>query len=154
MAGRLGVTVAAVFAVAAAARAAYAATRLHNEKLEGRPDTSDSAPADIVPDGPPAPADPWPQAPTVPHQPPAPRAGPSAAAGARPTIKPVESPPRKRGRRTKEEPAAKPVPEPVVTEPVVRDPVVPDPVLAPPGFHIYRPSSATGETPGPERDDR
>ncbi len=140
MNGRLGVAVAAVFAVAAAARAAYAATRLHNEKLEGRPDTSDSAPADVGPDGPAMPADPWPEAPAVPHQPPGPRTGPPTATGARP----VESPPRKRARRPKGEPVAEPAPQPAV----------PDPVLAPPGFHIYRPSSATGETAAPERDDR
>jgi hypothetical protein len=39
-----------------------------------------------------------------------------------------------------------PAPTPAAAEP--------DRVLAPPGFHIYRPSSATGETPGPDRDDR
>lgn len=85
--GRLGVGLAALFAVAAAIRAGVVATRLRGERLHGRPETptEDVSPATSGPsratpgtagsaDGPPlptsagpgaAPADPWPDAPTV-----------------------------------------------------------------------------------------
>ena len=87
--GRLGVGLAALFAVAAAVRAGIVATRLHGERLHGRPNpptgtsgtdqgtvgppgpTRGSAgtagrPTPVTPAGPGrAPADPWPDAPTV-----------------------------------------------------------------------------------------
>ncbi len=60
--GRMGVAVAALLAVAAALRAAWAAARLHNERLSGRAgdgaEPEDAAAAE--------PSDPWPEAPTVP----------------------------------------------------------------------------------------
>ncbi|MBU2667624.1 MFS transporter [Actinoplanes bogorensis] len=43
--GRVGVALATVLAILAAARAAYIATRLHNERLSGRADTPDPAAA-------------------------------------------------------------------------------------------------------------
>jgi hypothetical protein len=92
--GRLGVTLAALLAVAAAVRAGYAATRLHNDRLSGRagegnpldepePDDprtgTDGGSADSA-----APADPWPDAPTVParNRPHTPAATPQATAPA------------------------------------------------------------------------
>jgi MFS family permease len=182
MDGRQGVAVAAAFAAVAAARAAYVAARLHNERLHGRPDAAvDPEPAgaaattaDPTPDrGPeqstPA-ADPWPGAPTmtpVTHAPPAPRRraapaqpAPAQPAPAQPIVRPVDEtvaePPaaaRKRGswrRKDKPAPAA-----PAAEQPPTAPPAVPDRVLAPPGYHIYRPSSATGDAAGgPDQDER
>ena len=106
-AGRLGVGLAAVLAVAAAGRAAYAAARLRNERLNGRPAPDPDGPLPDPPDAtgtrpstggtrpsatgtrpsatgtrpsagvaddrlPGEPADPWPDAPTVPDDRPAP----------------------------------------------------------------------------------
>ncbi|MFC7529523.1 MFS transporter [Actinoplanes sp. GCM10030250] len=85
--GQLGIGLAALLAVLAAARAAWAAARLHNERLAGRPDatinTDDPDSGVRAPDSPPTPqperrptppselpADPWPDAPTVFGQPP------------------------------------------------------------------------------------
>jgi MFS family permease len=113
--GRLGVGLAALFAVAAAVRAGLVAARLHGERLHGRPDSSaddasrdapGAAPGSAGPPGAtagtagpsagaahgsagaadgPAPADPWPDAPTV-----APTAGgtPSRSAPRRPPAPP------------------------------------------------------------------
>ncbi|GAA2694359.1 MFS transporter [Actinoplanes palleronii] len=183
--GRLGVALAAVLAVLAAARAAWMAARLHNERLAGRPegtgdiegdvkaaDASDRAVSgttmttDLAV---PAPTDPWPEAPTVPHraghQPPTPRRPADAPPPGTRDFDPVprESRPGKAdttlvekprtsrgwwpGRRkpkptTAEQPAAEktePAPAPVAkTESPVEKATPP----APPGFHVYRPSSA------------
>ena len=80
--GRLGVALAALLAVIAAARAGWVATRLHNERLSGRVDEpapdrepahatagpDEPAPRWSAPESPSSagPADPWPDAPTVP----------------------------------------------------------------------------------------
>ncbi|GAA4596439.1 MFS family permease [Actinoplanes octamycinicus] len=98
--GRVGIALAAVLSVLAAARAAWSAARLHNERLAGRPEN----PSD--PSGTPtAPrddeealfyeaTDPWPDAPTVPeragHHPPSPRRPPSSTP---PGAKPSGTPP-------------------------------------------------------------
>ncbi|MEU4428520.1 MFS transporter [Actinoplanes sp. NPDC024001] len=116
--GRLGIALAAVLAVLAAGRAAWAAARLHNERLAGRPDAPDieerapdeAEPARSTPAEPAAepaaeaapggmPADPWPEAPTVPepthHGTPAQR-GPAASrpsrTGAGPKRMPTAAP--------------------------------------------------------------
>jgi MFS family permease len=90
--GRLGVGVAAGFAVLAAVRAAFVAAKLHRERLHGRPE----APAETVAPGP------------KPERPPPPSS-----------------------------------PEPEEAEPTLPDVVAADvDNAAPPGYHIYRPSSA------------
>jgi MFS family permease len=98
--GRIGVGVAAAFAVAVAIRAAIVAGRLRTERLHGRPDV---APGEPAAPGPAA------DVPTTDLGRPAPTAATSS-------------------RR--------------VDEPTLVQPVVDDDALAPPGFHIYRPSSA------------
>jgi hypothetical protein len=103
LAGRLGVAVAAVFAVAGAIRAAIVAARRHTERLQGRPVRAGATEE--------PPADPWPDAPAAPAAP-------------APTVPPP-------GRRRRSESSAK---SPVDTKEA--------PALAPPGYHIYRPSSA------------
>ena len=113
------------------------------------------------------PADPWPEAPTVPARtrpnPPAPRSAPagdqkqSASAGDRKAVDSTlvdPKPGRKSwfGRRKAADPAPAgpaPVPEPGPPPP-------PDHALAPPGFHVYRPSStgqASNGSQSPEDDD-
>jgi MFS family permease len=144
--GRLGVGVAAAFAVLAGVRAVVVAGRLHNERLHGRPE----APGDAAPP-PETPADPWPDAPTVP-----PRTGDAAptqrGTGARidPTL--VEQPAKRRsGRRRRAEEAESERAAPAASRPDEPAPPPIDPALAPPGYHIYRPSSATsgnGTEPG------
>jgi len=198
--GRLGVGLAALFAVAAAVRAGFVAARLHNERLHGRPDGADrsfrqaeSPPGDDglsatgrVPTGAAMPSDPWPDAPTVVPPPggiPAPAAAPTrrrgsppqprAAGGgrteptrdARPRAPAVDragragldptrvEPATKRRmpwlRRSKPKPSKTPAaPEPTQTAPQpAPDQADQDRVLAPPGFHIYRPSSVAGDSP-------
>jgi hypothetical protein len=109
--GRLGMALAALFAVAAATRAAFAATRLHTERLQGRPQTATEEAEKTEP----APA----------GEPEAPK------------------PHRSTWRRTKQRQA----PEPKVTTPPGPDPApAPEPAAAPPGFHIYRPTSAANPT--------
>jgi MFS family permease len=194
-AGRLGVGLAALIAVAAAVRAGIVAARLHGERLHGRPD----APADEAPAAEP-PADPWPDAPTVappagshaaadprtrrppaaaptppaaPTQPAAPAqpaassrrarsarptqpAQPAAPGDVDPTLVEPPAPKRRFGRRRSPAPAAPPpatappaTPPPAAEQPPP-PPAEPDPAMAPPGYHIYRPSSARGtdEEPG------
>jgi hypothetical protein len=239
--GRLGVGVAAAFAVAAAVRGVIVAGRLHSERLHGRPDVAADDPTATDPTtatagdattrpapagatrgagpggaagaagtagpargGGPAgaagaanratggastlPTDPWPDAPTVPprtgstsptqrREPSAPAApagragsgglagsggsggsggragsggsggpgGPGGPAAVDPTL--VEPPAKRRSgwrRRPKEAAEApKPTPAPDPTPAPTPEPPPIDPALAPPGFHIYRPSSAT-----------
>ena len=177
MDGRLGVIVAATFAVAAAVRAGFVAARLHNERLQGRPDaTAADEPAPAGPDA--GPADPWPDAPTVAPRPPvapAPTPAPTPPPASRDTgrerrsgepattrVRPspaspdptlVEPAGKRRGflrRRSKtaETPPPERAPAPAPAPPVASEP---DRVLAPPGYHIYRPSSADGSPA--ERDD-
>jgi len=107
--GRLGVGLAALFAVAAAVRAAIAATRLRSERLHGRPDVpvEESVPTSPAPAG----------AATKPEP----------AATPRPAEAEKGSTRTRSRRRAKQAPEEKP----------------PDPAMAPPGYHIYRPSSAT-----------
>jgi MFS family permease len=170
--GRLGVGVAAAFAVLAAVRAVIVAGRLHNERLAGRPDAPAEDPAGAGPagpktagGGPEVPADPWPDAPTVPPR--TSSASPTqrrptqsrptqgspadAARGADPTL--VEPPAKGRSgwrRRSKGAEAQQAAP-PADAAPSEEAPPPIDPALAPPGYHIYRPSSATsgnGNDPG------
>ncbi|HET6532019.1 MAG TPA: MFS transporter [Actinoplanes sp.] len=132
LAGRWGVGLAALIAVAAAVRAAIVATRLRGERLHGRPS---SIPTD-------APADPWPDAPTV-----APATADRGAAdpsSMRPGATPPPAgagPPKRRFGRSRQPTTTTAAPPPPVEEPT--PPPRPDPALAPPGYHIYRPSSAT-----------
>jgi MFS family permease len=131
--GRIGVAVAAAFAVAAAIRAAIVAARLHTDRLQGRPDRTVAGPEPDT--GGPAtgrPADraatrasdPWPDAPTV-STPPASTADTAPAEPRRPAQ-----------RRSS-----------TVAETRVDGPSA----VAPPGYHIYRPSSAAADA---DPDDR
>jgi hypothetical protein len=155
LAGRLGMALAALFAVAAAVRAAIVAARLHSERLHGRPDVTVE---DVVPTSP---------APAPPFSPP-PDPSPTASASKRPAGAPPSAAPkpptagatgkdghatgkgtktrvggwRRTRQRTAAETPAEPVADPPLAEPPPPDP---DPALAPPGYHIYRPSSATKE---------
>jgi MFS family permease len=84
--GRLGIGLAAAFAVAAAARGTFAATRLHKERLHGRPDVSaeESLPPDpFGPDADPIPTSPAPAGAT--SRSPQQRSGSSAPAQQAPT---------------------------------------------------------------------
>jgi hypothetical protein len=156
--GRLGIGLAALLATLAAGRAAWAAARMHNERLAGRPDaaaatgsgaggsgaggsgangsrTSGSRASGSGTGGDDSDAmtatDPWPEAPTVPAPGPAP-AKKKARGGT------LTGPPAKpKWRKTKPARPAEPV-EPPIDEQL---PKQPGPV-APPGFHVYRPSSA------------
>jgi hypothetical protein len=159
LAGRLGMALTALFAVAAAVRAAIVAARLHSERLHGRPDVTVE---EIVPTSP-APAPPF----SSPPDPTPTTSASSRPAGAQPAATP--KPPAasatekatgatRKGagatgkatktrvggwRRTKQRSAAEtpaePAPNPPLAEPPPPDP---DVALAPPGYHIYRPSSA------------
>ncbi|GAB2613103.1 hypothetical protein Aab01nite_69080 [Paractinoplanes abujensis] len=233
--GRLGVALATLLAVVAAGRAAYIATRLHNERLSGRADTPEPAPETEpahagapggpsrapAPDEPPTrhdsrwsapsaePTDPWPEAPTVPsrtranntppnrpatppHQPT--RAGRTERPRSEPTTRadhPRTEPPTradhtrgepttrvdhtrgepsspagrsrtepptkvdlgepKKGwfaRRKDKKAASEPPPPPPARSPEPPAAPQPDPAPAPPGFHVYRPSSADHPTNG------
>ena len=119
--GRLGVAVLALFAVAAAVRGALAAARLRGERLSGRPDAAGPDPADAAPTGPP------PTGPSPAHASPT-RPSPADAEPATVRVRPADG----RGTST----TAVPVPG---TGPVD------DADLAPPGFHIYRPTSANDQ---------
>ncbi|MET8147328.1 MFS transporter [Actinoplanes sp. NPDC049668] len=151
--GRVGVAIAAAFAVAAAARGTIVAGRLHGERLHGRPDATVEEP---TPDERAEAAERddalEPGAEAVPTSP-AP-AGAARAPRPRSTARPAEAEgeataPKRRlfsrsgaGRR-----AATPPAEPAPAEPVpAAEPVSPVDNPAPPGFHIYRPSSATGDS--------
>ena len=140
LAGRLGVALAALFAVAAAVRAGIVAARLHSERLHGRPDVpmeEETVPTSPAPAG-------------------AAQTGSGRAAEAAPTTEGARAEPKKKAepgvrpeprekasgrtwRRSKQrtqevsDPPVPPTPDPVPK---------PDPAMAPPGFHIYRPSSA------------
>jgi len=140
MNGHLGVIVAAAFAVAAAVRAGLVAARLHNEKLSGAPTPAEEEEQTITkvpaaPDNLP-PTDPWPTAPTVaPQQATAPairRRQPSSPDKSDTTL--VE-------------------PEPGAVKREDRTVTQPPPAMAPPGYHVYRPSSASTEPP-PDRDEK
>ncbi|MBM2618057.1 MFS transporter [Actinoplanes sp. LDG1-06] len=197
--GRLGVGLAALLAVAAAVRAGYIATRLHNERLSGRVDdptpvspavgtSAEPGPAspgrshaDSQPSTPgesrdgqtrttrsAEPTDPWPEAPTVPTRtrannvpPPNRPTSPSSRPG-QPSAQPAR-PPRgtdptkvdlgepKKGwlsRRRDKKAASEPPPPPPPPPPPTQEEPKPDPALAPPGFHVYRPSSADHPTNG------
>ncbi|GGN70428.1 hypothetical protein GCM10010112_36880 [Actinoplanes lobatus] len=182
--GRLGIGFAALLAVLAAARAAWSAARLHNERLAGRPDalpldpdtdptdpdalwTStavDTAPANgSRPGGDPArrttPKSPRVTGPTsrtrkVAATTPAPRRPADSGPGDTERLHPPSTGRRWWGGRRKNT-ATEPARPAARTEnrdwdddltggPTTRNPA------APPGFHVYRPSSAT---PGTSNDD-
>jgi MFS family permease len=136
MNGHLGVIVAAAFAVVAAIRAALVAARLHNEKLSGAPAPAEDQeqPVTKVPAAPDnlPPTDPWPTAPTV---------APTQATA--PAIR------RRQALISDKSDTTLVDPEPGV---VKRDDP-PPPAMAPPGYHVYRPSSASTEPP-PDRDEK
>jgi MFS family permease len=154
--GRWGIALAALLAVLAAARAAWAAARLHNERLAGHPDAgpSSSGVRETEPSSGPAveAVDPWADAPAVP-----PVTVPPAQRVAGKTL--VEPPAkRKRWPGRKKEKEKAPVPAPLVkAEDEADQPTVryrggdgsgtpakrPNGAGAPPGYHVYRPSSAT-----------
>ncbi len=170
--GRLGVGLAALIATAAAVRAGIVAARLRGERLHGRPDTTAQSP-DAATDRAGAhaatPADPWPDAPTV-----APASGSHAAPNPRrPTATPTQprdtaprppsgrrdadrtavdptlvEPPAPKSRFGRKRKPAPPAPPPAA-EQAPPAPPPPDPAMAPPGYHIYRPSSST---PRPDED--
>jgi len=170
MNGRLGIAVVAAFAVAAAIRGTVVAGRLHKEHLHGRPDvTIDEPPADETDPGAasapsvsavptsPAPAGaartPAPKAPVPPRPPAARKPAASPPQGQQPpAVDPMEAkalaPKRRLFSRSGAKRPAPPTPTPQPPQP---DPTPaemsqsesPKNDLAPPGFHIYRPSSAT-----------
>jgi hypothetical protein len=155
LSGRLGVALAAAFAVVAATRAAIVAARLHAERLHGRPDVTvedDNAPTSPAPAGssakPPSAATP---APPAPQKPAADK--PSKPATDKASKEGKES--ATRGwRRTKQRTATESKPAPATAPPPDPTPPDPDKALAPPGFHIYRPSSAAnGNGAGNDRAD-
>ncbi|MEV4703668.1 MFS transporter [Actinoplanes sp. NPDC049316] len=162
--GRVGIAVAAVFAVAAAVRGTIVAGRLRKERLHGRPDVAADEPGT---DGAPVTA-PIPTSPAPVGAPPAPRsatatpapaprsatAPPPAAPHTKPDI--AAPPARERGGRrrlfsrssAKNDAAAGPPPAPTTEPPTAarRRPAPQPPAgddLAPPGFHIYRPTPST-----------
>jgi len=163
--GRLGVSIAAAFAVAAAVRGTLAAGRLHSERLHGRPDATidESAPDGDAAESAvePVPASPAEPAPTSPApagaaKTPRPRSEAGKPAATRPSRagsgseppsgEGAAATPKRRlfsrsgaGRR-----ATAPPPE---QAPAAESSPAPPPPAAddapPPGFHIYRPSSAS-----------
>ena len=130
LSGRIGVGVAAGFAIVAAVRAAIVAGRLHAERLHGR--------ADSPPDAPPAAAPPTPPPPPAPP-PPAPP--PSAPPPSAPPAAPIAAPPPLAAPLAASPPGAPTAAPPAPTAP--EPPAPAEPVAAPPGFHIYRPTSAS-----------
>ena len=158
LSGRLGVALVALFAVAAAVRAAIVAARLHAERLHGRPDVAadDDTPTSPAPAGaasmPPGPADPAspsgmtkvstatrPPAPAIASRPPAAAPAPRAASAPE-ASKGTKS--RLGGwRRSKQRAATEAAAPPPPSDPTPSPD--PDSTLAPPGYHIYRPSSAS-----------
>ena len=147
LAGRLGVALAALFAVAAAVRAGIVAARLHSERLHGRPEVpmeEETAPTSPAPAG---------AAKTAPPRTTATAETQKTDFKKKPDpgerTQPREKSPGRNWRGAKqrssvvEDPPAPPKPDPVPR---------PDPAMAPPGFHIYRPSSA-GDGPKTDDDD-
>jgi MFS family permease len=153
--GRLGLGVLAAFAVAAAVRGGFAAARLRGERLHGRPeapaadpaaadrtgtdrtgtDRTTAAPAttaatDRTAAAAPAAARPATTGPIAPRSPKRGAGGPDAPARPRPDEPPVVR--------------VRPVTAPVSPAPAATRPAGPDDA-APPGYHIYRPSSANDE---------
>jgi MFS family permease len=128
--GRLGIGLAALVATAGAVRAAIVATRLHAERLNGRPETSAEE-----------------AAPTPPTEAETEAPKPALKAPEATSETPKPKPPRASWRRTKQRTAPPAPPEPKVTTPPAPDPE-PDPATAPPGFHIYRPTPAAKPSTG------
>ncbi|BCB86473.1 hypothetical protein Psuf_037860 [Phytohabitans suffuscus] len=115
--GRLGIGVATVVAVLAAARAVIVASALRKDKLSGRADPdADSSPAEPSPPSPPKPSSQSPP-PSQPKLPPRPSS--------------------RWRRKAPEQPSPAPPPEP---EPAQEQEQEKD-TVPPPGFHVYRPSS-------------
>ncbi|MEV4637833.1 MFS transporter [Actinoplanes sp. NPDC049548] len=168
--GRIGIAVAAVFSVAAAVRGTIVAGRLHKERLHGRPDVAaeDPAPegaaaptaggepatekiltpaADLATPG--TPADPASAASraTVPGAAPG---GTTPPAARKPDVATAPPAPKRRlFSRSGTKAAGAPPPPPMPPAPPQPDRLRDDDELAPPGFHIYRPSSAAnGNAPG------
>jgi MFS family permease len=136
MDGRIGVGAAAGFGIVAALRAVVATGRLRKERLHGR----------ALADAPPA-------EPTT--------ASADGADADRPTATRRRWGRHRPGRRSEEAPAPEPAstPEPVAASaPSPRSPGRDDDTLTPPGFHLYRPSSAkpavaTGDDDRPDAND-
>jgi MFS family permease len=128
LAGRLGVGVAAAFAVGIAVRGAIVATKLRKEHLHGRPDLPADDPAPPSSDQTDEPTTVIPTVPAPDTTAPS-AAGPPAAPSHRTAAEPSSGPPHQSGR-------------PSAESATLVQPVVDDAELAPPGFHIYRPSSA------------
>jgi len=164
MNGRLGVAVVAAFAVAAAIRGTIVAGRLHKEHLHGRPDVAmEEPPTGTIPTSPaPAGAAPAGAARAGAAKTPAPKAPipPKTPAARKPAEPPANAPteakapaPKRRifsrsGAKRPAAPPESPQPDPAPAE----RPEPPKNDLAPPGFHIYRPSSATNGN-GSRQDD-
>jgi len=183
--GRVGIAVAAVFAVAAAVRGTLVAGRLRKERLHGRPDVAAEDPSAAPEPGdqpvtapvPTSPAPAW--APPGPPEPPGAGGAASGSHAARPPAPGAATPPAgKAGRRRRpfsrssarndaHADAAGDTPGPAVDRTDPTTPIIPvaptspagrrspapdrgerDEDLAPPGFHVYRPSSSA-----PDRDD-
>ncbi|WP_432705202.1 MFS transporter [Actinoplanes regularis] len=168
--GRPGIALAALLAVLAAARATWSTAHLHNERLAGRPEDLAGSAEDPSPSGTSSDrsrpddedlfyeaADPWPDAPAVPDE-----AGHGAprqrrAAGDRtldPTLEERRPAPGWWTSRRRRKPAG---PAPTSDEPTRRldadtpagspsDPGDEDHPAAPPGYHVYRPSSGGSAT--------
>ncbi|MEU4694476.1 MFS transporter [Actinoplanes sp. NPDC023714] len=169
--GRWGIALAAGLAVLAAARAAWAAARLHNERLAGRPG---AAPSDVRGTEAVEAVDPWADAPTVPA---APVPAPAGRGAEKTRVEPAIPKRRRWAGRKKARPE---IPEPAAPEQAAPVPAAPVPAPAdpppaaageddgerptvryrggdgsgtrarrpagsgaPPGYHVYRPSSAT-----------
>jgi hypothetical protein len=146
MQGRVGLGVAAGFAVLAAIRAAIVAGRLHRDRLHGRPDGPPPA-AEPVPTADPAPAGQAPAGQAPAGQAPTAEPAPTGQAAAAPTssIRPSTTTP-----ATGPVPASRPATTTGNETATGKDVATRHDIangddgapLAPPGFHIYRPSSS------------
>lgn len=140
--GRVGIVVVAVFAIAAAARAGIVAARLHHERLQGRPGAAGQDEASARRAG-------------MPDETVGRRAGGPDETGTRRTRatdgKAAEAEPPAQRRRRRSKTVAEPTPPEPATAPPPPD--EPDHALAPPGYHVYRPSSA-GKDGGASSDPR
>lgn len=155
--GRVGVSIAAAFAVAAAVRGTLTAGRLHSERLHGRPDATidESAPDDATESA----AEPVPTspAPAGAAKTPRPRSDPGKpSASERSAGEGTAATPKRRlfsrsgaGRRATTPPEQAPPAEPAPAA----QPSPPADDTPPPGFHIYRPSSASANGNGSRHDE-
>ncbi|MGC4804723.1 MFS transporter [Micromonospora sp. DT233] len=149
--GRLGIAVAAGVGVLAAARGAYVAAKLRNERLAGRPLGDDELTEESTTTEPPLPADDT-AANIAPTSPAPPSPGPRPPAAPAPARTSPGSPSPTRASTTAPAPTrastSPPAPTRASTGPA-RGPDGPADDPAPPGYHVYRPSSAvTGSSSG------